>query len=238
MSVMDWREYQERVADLFRELGCSAEVEASVEGARSTHDIDVWVVCEGFGLKHKWAVECKNWRAAIPKEKVLTLRQVVEDVGADKGILVAESGFQPGAVSAAASTNVLLTTLVDLRTLANNDLQAAALENLGKRVFALRERHHDLYTHEGNGLGGSISTARPGVDGANYITMSGILGSVESGLERARMGRFPAPAGVNLDVDRYEMARSLEEFIQMSKRTIEEVDAWITTQEAAIESSA
>ena len=39
-----WREYQNQVADLFRSLGCLAEVEASVKGVRATHDIDVWVV--------------------------------------------------------------------------------------------------------------------------------------------------------------------------------------------------
>jgi restriction system protein len=129
--MANWREYQERVVDLFRELGCSVEVEASVEGVRASHDIDVWVVFERFGLEHRWAIECKYWDKPIPKEKVLTLRSIVDDVGADKGILVAESGFQSGARDATSSTNILLTTLSKLRSLAEHDLQRTILEELG-----------------------------------------------------------------------------------------------------------
>ena len=56
--MVGWREYQERVADLLRELGCTAEVEASVQGVRANHDIDVWVAFERFGLEHRWCIEC------------------------------------------------------------------------------------------------------------------------------------------------------------------------------------
>jgi hypothetical protein len=37
---------------------------------------------------------------------VLALRQIVTDVGADRGILLSEKGFQSGAVEAATLTNV------------------------------------------------------------------------------------------------------------------------------------
>ncbi len=139
-TVASWRNYQEQVANLFRELGCAATVEATVEGARATHKIDVWVIFERFGLKSRWAVECKHWKTRIPKEKVLTLKSIVEDVGADKGILVAESGYQEGALNVANQTNILLTNLAELRTKAGKDLQTIMLDKLEQKVIALESR--------------------------------------------------------------------------------------------------
>jgi hypothetical protein len=234
--MTNWREYQERVADLFRELGCSAEVEASVEGVRATHDIDVWVVFERFGLEHRWAIECKYWDTPIPKEKVLTLKSIVDDVGADKGILVAESGFQPGARDAASSTNILLTTLSKLRSLAEHDLQRAILEDLEMKVFDLKERTYGLYVHERDEFGG-VSSPRPGVDSRNYLKMVGLLGILEDGFRWVKRDQFPAPVGIDFDADGYKMARDKKEFIDLAGENIEYVDIWVSTQEAAIEAA-
>jgi hypothetical protein len=83
-----WQEYQNQVARLFADLGCTIEVEPTVQGARGRHKVDVLVRFPVFGLKSLWVIECKYWTSPIPKEKVLVLRSVVEDVGADRGILV------------------------------------------------------------------------------------------------------------------------------------------------------
>jgi hypothetical protein len=235
--VTDWREYQERVADLFRELGCSTEVEASVKGARAIHDIDVWVVFERFGLEHKWAIECKLWNTPIPKEKVQALKYIVEDVGADKGILVAESGFQPGANDTATSTNILLTTLGELQSLAKNDLQAMILEDLERRVIDLRERHYHLYAYKQRGPGVALASPRPGVDSENWVRTSALLGALGYGFERIKIDQFPVPVGIDFDVDGYEMATSKKEFIELAAHTINQVDTWISKQEASIEAT-
>ena len=95
---MDWKQYQEETAKFFRSLGCEAEVEAKVAGARAEHSIDVWVRFKRFGLESRWAIECKHWNSSVPKEKVLVLKSLVEDVGADRGILISAAGFQSGAV--------------------------------------------------------------------------------------------------------------------------------------------
>ena len=112
----NWNEYQEAVASVFRELDCSVEVEKRVKGARGQHDIDVYVTFEKFGQVCRWIIECKLWATRIPKADVLTLCSIVQDVGADRGLLFAESGFQSGALTAAENTNVLLqTSLEDFR---------------------------------------------------------------------------------------------------------------------------
>ncbi len=112
---MNWRDFQEEAAELFRGLGCEAEVEARVQGARATHDIDVWVTFTRHGIECKWAVECKHWKAKVSKDKVLTLKTLIEDVGADRGIIISNSGFQPGATAAAANTNITLTSLKEAK---------------------------------------------------------------------------------------------------------------------------
>lgn len=116
----DWRDYQLQVAAFFRKCGCEAEVEVTVEGARGTHDVDVLVTFHRHGLLCKWVIECKLWKTRVPKEKVMALKAIVEDIGADKGIIFSESGFQKGALIAARTSNITLqTNLGDFEKTAN-----------------------------------------------------------------------------------------------------------------------
>ena len=117
--VPPWKAYQHETADFFKTLGCIVETDASIQGVRARHAIDVWVRFARFGVQVAWVIECKLWKRRVPKEKVLALKAVVEDIGADRGILLAESGHQRGARVAARSTNVTLATLEDLRHSAN-----------------------------------------------------------------------------------------------------------------------
>ncbi len=112
--VIDWRGYQEEAAAFFRKLGLHAEVDHEGTGARGTHMIDVWVTHSRFGMEMKWVVECKFWSSLVPKEKVMALMQIPQDVGADRAFLLSEKGFQSGAVRAAKNTNVVLSSLETL----------------------------------------------------------------------------------------------------------------------------
>src|SRR5438477_2399755 len=110
-----WKKYQEQARDFFAALGFESREEEIVKGARGDHQIDVHVTFSRFGIQHGWLVECKYWQTRVPKEKVLAFQAIVKDVGADKGFLLSETGFQAGAVRAAASTNIILTDLETLR---------------------------------------------------------------------------------------------------------------------------
>lgn len=90
---MNWREYQEKAAAFFRKQGCNAEVDAQIEGVRAKHKIDVYVSFFRYGIRCNWVVECKLWNSHVTKEKVLTLKSIVEDVGADRGLIISEEGF-------------------------------------------------------------------------------------------------------------------------------------------------
>ena len=112
----NWREYQEAVAEVFRKLGCKAEVDKTVTGARGPHNIDVYVTFENFGHQSHWIIQCKLWTKPVDKSAVQTLQSIVQNIGADRGVIFCENGFQSGAHIAAQHTNVLLqSSLEDFR---------------------------------------------------------------------------------------------------------------------------
>jgi restriction system protein len=92
----DWRRYQEDVAQFFRELGLSAQTNVTINGVRTKHDVDVLVESTYKGISIRWIVECKSWKRPVPKLNVLALRTIIEDVGADRGFLMNEAGYQKG----------------------------------------------------------------------------------------------------------------------------------------------
>jgi Restriction endonuclease len=113
VGYANWREYQEAVARFFRERGCAATVEAQVPGARATHIVDVFVSFHQHGVDVRWVIECKLWKGRVEKADVLVLKGVVEDVGADRGIIFCETEFQSGARDAVRHSNILLVSSLD-----------------------------------------------------------------------------------------------------------------------------
>lgn len=111
---MNWSEYQEEASDFFTKLGLETKIEHKLEGVRGTHVIDVYATGNYNGIKFNWVIECKAWKTNIPKEKVMALTSIVQDVGADRGFLLSEVGFQSGAIRAAKTSNITLTSLQDL----------------------------------------------------------------------------------------------------------------------------
>lgn len=86
----DWQEYQEEVTTFFRNLGWEAMTDFAIRGVRTTHDVDVFVKSHHVGFDVVWIVECKYWTSRVTKLHVLALREIVADLGADRGILLSE----------------------------------------------------------------------------------------------------------------------------------------------------
>src|SRR5690349_21642126 len=103
-------------------------------GIRTTHDIDVLVKSHHVGFDVVWMIECKHWATKVTKLHVLALREIVADVGADRGILLAEAGFQSGAIEAASLTNVHVTSLANLRGTAHSEITTMRLRDLYDRI--------------------------------------------------------------------------------------------------------
>lgn len=138
---MDWREYQEKTADFFRSLGLEAETNITVQGVRTKHDIDVLVKFSHVGFEVKWIIECKHWDSKVSKLHVLALREIVSDTGADRGILLAENGFQSGAIEAANLTNVQVTTLENVMNSAKSAINSMWLRNLFDRLMVCKDEY-------------------------------------------------------------------------------------------------
>ena len=142
--MTDWLEYQEEVAGLFRSLGLSAVTDQSVQGVRTAHNVDVVVRSKLAGIDQLWLIECKRWNRPVSKSTVLTLRSIVDDTGADRGIMMAESGYQSGAVEAARHTNITLTSMADLKVSLSEEIGMAKLRSILERVDSCRDRYWEM----------------------------------------------------------------------------------------------
>ena len=140
----NWQEYQEEVAAFFRSLGLEAETNVTVKGVRTTHDVDVLVKSRHVGFTVAWIIECKHWKRRVTKLHVLALREITADLGADRGILLSEGGFQSGAIEAAALTNVHVKSLVNLGETASTEIMAMRLKELYDRIEECRQRYWDI----------------------------------------------------------------------------------------------
>ncbi len=240
---MNWRDYQNQTAEFFRGLECDAEVEAKVEGARAKHKIDVWVRFRRFGIETRWVVECKYWNSPVTKEKVLVLRSVVEDVGADRGILMSSAGYQGGAIRAAEMTNISLTDLDGLKETAQEDLLASLLSRIESRATQLRYALHDLFKDEVKSKtvekGGTIfysRTSKPlrAVDAGIVIKTIGQLATLDYGFDRIRLKKPPYPVKFDDAGERRIAAKTLEEFVARASELISEVESTLHAQQDAI----
>lgn len=141
---MNWKDYQEKAAEFFRSLGLDAKTDVTIQGARTKHDVDVLVKSHHAGFEVTWIVECKYWKSKVSKLHVLALREIVNDTGADRGILLAEEGFQSGAIEAANLTNVQVTSLANVETSASTTINAMKLRDLFDRLTWCKTEYWEI----------------------------------------------------------------------------------------------
>ena len=134
-----WEEYQDKVATFLSLLGFEVRVDEVIRGARAEHNIDVTARMSVAGVDQLWLIECKSWKRRVPKERVLTFRGVVEDVGADRGLLFSESGFQAGATYAAQNTNVKLTSLKEFEQNSPAEVSSTRAKVLDEKIARLMQ---------------------------------------------------------------------------------------------------
>ena len=140
----DWSEYQEEAAEFFRGLGLNAETDVTLKGVRTKHEVDVVVRSKHVGFDILWLVECKHWKTTVSKLHVLAFRQIVSDIGADRGILLCETGFQSGAIEAANLTNIRVTSLAEFQTTACHQITSMRLRDLFDRIESCKQRYWDI----------------------------------------------------------------------------------------------
>jgi len=113
----DWPELQDRVAQLFSELGCDVKVCERVKLVRGEKEIDVAVRDPETTPPSVYLCECKLWSRPIPQEVIHSFRTVLSDFGAHRGFIISRAGFQAGAKEAVKNTNLDLVTFEELDSL-------------------------------------------------------------------------------------------------------------------------
>jgi Restriction endonuclease len=218
---MNWRDYQEETARFFRSLGYDAVIEENFEGARGTHCVDVVLHFSRHAFSCLWIVECKAWSSKIRKEKVLAFQGIVEDVGADKGIILSEKGFQRGCYPCAKRTNILLSSLSALRKTHQKDLHRAFVDSM---IFELERAMsratklapiHWVWKSSGKANVGSYSSEFP-------FVLLGSITSLKKALRRYREGRLPVSIGF-LGADKI-LANSEDEIIKAQQELLKQID--------------
>jgi hypothetical protein len=191
-----WYLFQELIAEHFRSLGATASTNISLDGVRTRHDIDVLVVTKFLGTDIKWIIEAKCWKSNVPKDKVLTLRTIVDEVGADRGFLVSEKGFQSGAIQAALRTNIELVTFEDLKQRTKNIVQGEMLKAYESRADLLVKRYfsHSKPMRIKYGLRGDPYDFRFRFSGQLFI------GMIFAAIDRAKENRYPMPVKSLLEI--------------------------------------
>ena len=230
-----WREYQEQVAAFFRDLGLDAQTNVAVQGVRTKHNVDVFVKSHHVGFDVVWIVECKHWASRVTKLHVLALREIVADIGADRGILLAEAGFQSGAVEAATLTNVHVTSLAQLRNTARAEIIAMRLRELHDRADACRERYWSIpkETRIERGLRPDVGTV--GYSGDQVIALvSELISRGFRGAYPIDTDSFPAVAALTA-LSAFGHARpftTAEEIISVVEPMIADLETRLTACEA------
>lgn len=228
-----WREYQDEAAELFRSLGLEATTDEHLEGVRGAHDVDVVVRSRRAGLEQVWLVECKWRRRRVEKLHVTALAEIVRDVGADRGVLLSEVGFQAGAVRMAYKSSVTLTSLAELREEAAEELLTLRLSECRLRLAHLQERLGAVGRVERHGRNGMSVSSRAAPGRWDSLQLHAAVGIAEEGVRRAEIGRWPAPYAWDFASDRMHGAADLGSFIEELAAALDQLEAEMAAFEEA-----
>ena len=166
-------------------MGLDATTDVTITGVRTSHEVDVLVKSRHVGSDITWIVECKHWASPVSKLHVMALREIVADIGADRGILLSESGFQSGAIEAANLTNVQVTSINQMCETAGESINAMRLRELFDRVGICKDRYWEISKEERIRVGLRFGLGEDDYSGAKVVKFCTDL------LTRAFRGVYP-----------------------------------------------
>lgn len=128
------------------------------------HEIDVYYEFSKAGIRHRVAIECKDWAKPVSKGQIQEFESKLRDIGNLTGVVVSRNGYQSGAEEFAKNHDILLLrfeALPSFNTLIADRLKAVALpdENyVGEPFWVIME------IHEGKVTGSHYGTNFPGLE--------------------------------------------------------------------------
>jgi restriction system protein len=160
---------------------------------------------------------------------VLALREIVADVGADRGILLSEAGFQSGAIEAATLTNVKVTSLAEASISATNDIYSMRLRDLFNRLEDSSDRYWDIDKDQRIEHGLRPDVGEWGYSGNRAIELAREL------LSRAFRDRYPISLGKLAELVEPNLPaqfHSAEEVFAAVKRLVDELEQRLNKYES------
>jgi Holliday junction resolvase len=120
--------FERRLARLFESRGYQVQHDVRLRGRSGVeHQIDVLAFHNAPLHTSKIIVEAKSYQGSVDKDRVMKLIQIVNDLGADRGILATTSDFTPDAIKTAAGHNVEIWNRDHIAKLLG-ELEVAAVE--------------------------------------------------------------------------------------------------------------
>lgn len=110
-----YEEFVERVyVELVYEMCGKVRRNRRMRGRKSghMHQIDLTVELTVADLDFLILVECKHYNARVKVDDLLTFAQRIDDIGANKGIVVTTVGYQRGALKVAKGHRIALVTTI------------------------------------------------------------------------------------------------------------------------------
>jgi len=117
MLPIDWRDLQNKVAQLLNESDIKAEVGKKIKNIRGVVEIDVFARETIDNRNYDILIECKNWNSKVPQTVIHSFRSVISDIGANIGYIISLKGFQSGAYEANQFTNIDILTWYEFQEL-------------------------------------------------------------------------------------------------------------------------
>ena len=112
-----WKDLQKNVARILSESGFVAATPKVVTTVRGEVEIDVFAEDHSVKPVTTYFCECKHWKMAVPKSVVHGFRTVMDDYGANWGLIISSKGFQSGAYEASKNSNTKLLDWVEFQNL-------------------------------------------------------------------------------------------------------------------------
>ncbi len=103
---MNWKDLQDKVAYVLKSCGFNVETPKKIQTVRETIEVDVYAKNAEMTI----ICECKYWESSVPQSVALSFRTSCIDIGANKGIIIAKTGFQSGTYQSVQNTNIELKT--------------------------------------------------------------------------------------------------------------------------------
>lgn len=102
----------------FMDEGAMVSSNVSVIGKSGVkHEFDVYYEFQHLNMRHRIAIECKDWNTPVSKGEVGEFLSKLNDLNNISGMMVAKSGYQEGAKQFAESNGIHLMETKDLPSL-------------------------------------------------------------------------------------------------------------------------